>query len=76
MYKILNKLNIRNYITKQYHCLGSISEGRLMCPNCNLEVPVEIKIEDNPQPPVSNKIERDNEYPDIYPDMRGHVDRY
>jgi hypothetical protein len=47
-----------------------------MCPNCNLEVPVEIKIEDNPQPPVSNKIERDNEYPDIYPDMRGHIDRY
>ena len=35
----------------------------------------EIKIEDK-SPPVSNKIERDNEYTDIYPDMKGHVDRY
>jgi len=74
MYRMFNKFS-RNYSTKQYHCLGTISEGRLICPNCNLEVPVEIKIEDK-SPPVSNKIERDNEYTDIYPDMKGHVDRY
>jgi len=74
MNHLFRNMSIRKIITKQYHCIGSISEGYIICPTCNIQTPtnVEIKEVDIQPLPEPNKIER----PDQYPDMRGHVDRY
>ena len=75
MNRFIRRLQLLNNIKSQYHCLGSISNGHIVCPNCNLQVPVEIEIEEN-EAPVTNKIERETVDSSEYPDMRGHVDRY
>lgn len=35
--QIIKNNIVNNIIKKQYHCVGSISGGYIICPNCNIQ---------------------------------------
>ena len=72
----LLKCTIQNYIKKQYACISNITDNKIICPFCNKQYINKNAFNKNAfnnEEPIKNKIERDTV---LYPDLKGHVDRY
>lgn len=63
---IINRIIKNNVIKKQYHCVGSISDGYIICPNCNIQAAHDIENNEDNFCLYPDKSKRNNRPKDEY----------